>query len=221
MRTVLITGATGGLGTEILPYLAGAYDCVALYRSESSFAALRDSVHGSLRGVQADLGDVDSVRKAVRSIGTPYGLVHLAGGFAPGALAETSDETWANMLSLNLTAAFVVIRETLAVMDRSAAGRIIVISSEATLTKAGGSVAYTVSKSGLNTLVEVAAKELRGTAITANALLPSSLDTPAMREFMPREKLVPLGRVGETLAFLLSDAAASITGALIPLRAMP
>ena len=221
MRTVLITGATGGLGTEILPYLAGAFDCVALYRSESSFAALRDSAGGALRGVQADLADPASVRKAVRSIGTPYGLVHLAGGFAPGSLAETSDETWGSMLSLNLTAAFVVIREMLAVMDRAAAGRIIVISSEATLTRAAGSVAYTVSKSGLNALIEVAAKELRGTAITANALLPSSLDTAAMRDVMPREQLVPLGRVGETLAFLLSDAAASITGALIPLRAVP
>lgn len=218
MRTLLITGATGGLGTEILPYLAGAFDCVALYRSESSFAALRDSVGGALRGVQADLGDPASVRDAVRSTGTPYGLVHLAGGFAPGSLAETSDDTWAGMLSLNLTGAFVVIREMLAVMDRAGAGRIVAISSEAALTKAPGSVAYTVSKSALNALIEVAAKELRGTLITANALLPSSLDTAAMREVMPRERLVPLARVGETLAFLLSDAAASISGALIPLR---
>ncbi|HYC89726.1 MAG TPA: SDR family NAD(P)-dependent oxidoreductase [Thermoanaerobaculia bacterium] len=217
MRTVLITGATGGLGTEILPYLTGAYDCVALYRSESSFAPLR----GSARGVQADLGDPESVRRAVRSIGTPYALVHLAGGFAPGTIAETDDALWANMLSLNLTAAFVVIREVLAVMDHAAAGRIIVISSEAALTKAAGSAAYTVAKSGLNALIEVAAKELRGTAITANALLPAALDTAAMREVMPREKLVPAGRVGETLAWLLSDAAANVTGALIPLRAVP
>ncbi|HEX6087062.1 MAG TPA: SDR family NAD(P)-dependent oxidoreductase [Thermoanaerobaculia bacterium] len=221
MRTLLITGATGGLGSEILPYLAGAYDCVALYRSESSFNALRDSVGGALRGVQADLGDPESVRNAVRSTGTPYGLVHLAGGFAPGTLAKTDDAAWANMLSLNLTAAFVVIRETLAAMNHAAAGRIIVISSEASVTKPAGSVAYTVAKSGLNTLIEVVAKELRGTGITANALLPSSLDTAAMREVMPREKLVPLARVGETLAFLLSDAAANVTGALIPLRAVP
>jgi NAD(P)-dependent dehydrogenase (short-subunit alcohol dehydrogenase family) len=217
MRTILITGATGGLGTEILPYLTGTYDCVALYRSESSFAPLRDSV----RGVQADLGDPESVRKAVQSIGPLYGLVHLAGGFAPGTIAQTDDALWANMLSLNLTAAFVVLREVLAVMDRAAAGRIIVIGSEAALTKAAGNAAYTVAKSGLNALIEVAAKELRGTAITANALLPTALDTAAMREVMPREKLVPAGRVGETLAYLLSDAAANVTGALIPLRAVP
>jgi NAD(P)-dependent dehydrogenase (short-subunit alcohol dehydrogenase family) len=217
MRTLILTGATGGLGTEVLPYLAGAFDCVALYRSESSFAALRDSVGGALRGVQADLADSASVRKAVQSVGTPYGLVHLAGGFAAGSLEETTDDVWSEMLSTNLTAAFHVMRETLNAMDRKEAGRIIVISSEATLSKSAGSVAYTVAKSGLNVLVEVTAKELRGTRITVNALLPTALDTKAMRAVMPREKLVPLARVGETLAFLLSDAAASVTGALIPL----
>ena len=221
MRTVLVTGATGGLGTAILPYLTGAYDCVALYRSESSFAALRGSAGATLRGVQADLGDPASVRRAIGSIGTLYGVVHLAGGYAPGSVAETSDETWTNMLSLNLTGAFVVLREALAVMDRGSAGRIVVISAEATRTKAPGNVAYTVAKSGLNVLIELAANELRGTGITANALLPTALDTPAMREVMPREQLVPLARVGETLAFLLSDAAANISGALIPLPAGP
>ncbi|HUR82405.1 MAG TPA: SDR family NAD(P)-dependent oxidoreductase [Thermoanaerobaculia bacterium] len=206
MRTLLITGATGGLGSEILPLLSASYDCVPMSR------------HGQ-GGVKADLGDPVSVRSAVQSIAKPlYGLVHLAGGYAPGSIAETSDDTWSSMLALNLTGAFVAIRETLAVMDRQSPGRIIVIGSEASLSKAPGNAAYTVSKSGLNTLIEIAAKELRGSKITANALLPTALDTPAMRGEMPREKLVPLAKVGEALQFLLSDAASHITGALIPLR---
>jgi NAD(P)-dependent dehydrogenase (short-subunit alcohol dehydrogenase family) len=206
MRTLLITGATGGLGSEVLPLLSREYDCVAMSRSGAG-------------GVKADLADPASVRAAVQSIAKPiYGLVHLAGGYAPGSIAETSDDTWSSMLALNLTGAFVAIRETLAVMDRDSAGRIVVIGSEASLTKAPGSAAYTVSKSGLNALIEIAAKELRGSKITANALLPSALDTPAMRGAMPREKLVPLAKVGESLLFLLSDAASHISGALIPLR---
>lgn len=213
MRPLLITGATGGLGTEVVRRLRDEYDIVALYRSEAAFAAL------NVRGVRADLADPASVRAAVQSIGTPYGLVHLAGGFAPGSIAETSDETWARMLDLNLTAAFVAVRETLAVMDRGAPGRIVVISSDAARTKAPGSVAYTVAKGALNVLVEVLANELRGTAITANALMPSALDTPAMRAEMPREKLVPLDRVSATLRFLLGDSGASIHGSLIPLAA--
>lgn len=213
MRTLLITGATGGLGTEVVRQLRDEYDVVALYRSEAGLAEL------NVRGVRADLADPASVRAAVQSIDRPYGLVHLAGGFAPGSLAETTDEAWAKMLNLNLTGAFVAIRETLAVMDRGAAGRIVVISSDAARTKPAGSVAYTVAKSALNTLIEVLAKELKDTAITANALMPTALDTPAMRAEMPREQLVPLDRVAATLRFLLGDAGASIHGALIPLSA--
>jgi NAD(P)-dependent dehydrogenase (short-subunit alcohol dehydrogenase family) len=208
---LLITGATGGLGAEVVRRLSESYECVAL---------VRGAVPEGLRGVQADLSDAGSVRDAIRSLGqSPFGLVHLAGGFETGSLAETSDEVWAKMVGLNLTGAFVAIRETLAVMDRALDGRIVVISSDAARTKAAGSVAYTVSKSGLNTLVEVVAKEVAKTRITVNALMPSSLDTPAMRQFMPREKLVPLARVAETIAFLLSPEAASINGALIPLTA--
>jgi len=207
---LIVTGATGGLGTEVVRQLRDEYEIVALYRSEAP---------STVRGVKADLSDPASVRNAVRSIGAPYGLVHLAGGFAPGSIAETSDETWTKMLDLNLTSAFVAIRETLAVMDRDAAGRIIVISSDAARTKAPGSVAYTVAKSALNVLIELLAKELKGTAITANALMPSALDTPAMRGEMPREKLVPLDRVAATLKFLLSDSGANINGSLISLIA--
>ncbi|MEO8380585.1 MAG: SDR family NAD(P)-dependent oxidoreductase [Acidobacteriota bacterium] len=205
MRPLIVTGATGGLGTVVVERLSGAYQCVALTHH------------------QADLTDPASVKRAVRLLaeehGPPYGLVHLAGGFASGTLLETSDESWARMIGLNLTAAFACIRETLAAMDRTSAGRIVVIASEAALTKAAGSVAYTVSKSGLTVLIEVLAKELGGTKITANALLPSALDTPAMRDSMPREQLVPLARVADTIAFLLSEGAANINGALIPLRA--
>lgn len=213
MQPLLITGATGGLGAEIVRQLRDEYDVVALYRSPEGFAEL------GVRGLQADLGDSASVRAAVQSIGTPYGLVHLAGGFAMGSLADTSDDTWAKMLGLNLTGAFYAIRETLAVMDRKAPGRIIVIGSDAARTKSPGSVAYTVSKSALNTLIEVLAKELKGTAITANALLPTSLDTPAMRAEMPRDRLIPLERVAATIRFLLGESGASTHGALIPLSA--
>jgi len=213
MRTILITGATGGLGAEVVRQLRGDYDVVALYRSPGGLEEL------DVRGVQADLGDPDSVREAVRSIGSLYGLVHLAGGFAMGTLAETSDETWSKMIGLNLTGAFHAIRESLAVMDREAPGRIVVISSDAARAKSGGSMAYTVSKSALNTMVEVLAKELDGTAITVNALMPTALDTPAMRKEMPREKLVPLERVASLIRWLLSDEGASTYGALIPLSA--
>ncbi len=196
-RTVIITGGTGGLGTEVVPRLSRDYRCALLSR--------------------ADLADEKSLPRAIDRIGDFYGVVHLIGGFALGTVAETSMDTWSQMIGTNVTAAFLVIREALPRMQRP--GRIIAISSEASLQKSAGIAAYTVSKSALNTLIEVTAAELKGSGITANAILPAALDTPAMRSEMDRSKLVPLDRVTELIAFLLSDAAASISGALIPLRA--
>ena len=111
------------------------------------------------------------------------------------------------MIGLNLTSSYLVIRETLARMRRDAPGRIIAISSEATRTKLASAAAYTIAKTGLNMLIELTAAEVAGTGITANALVPGTLD-PILRE-----------RVAETIAFLLSDAASHINGALIPLTA--
>src|ERR1700682_589194 len=211
MKTLLITGGTGGLGSTVVSRLSHDYHCVLLHRGAA--------VNGD--GFQADLSDEASVRAAVAAavdrFGAPYGLVQLAGGYAGGKVSETSSETWNNMIGLNLTSAFIVVRECLAYMKRDVSGRIIAISSEATRTKLS-SAAYTISKMGLSLLIELTAKELAESRITANALVPGSLDTPATRKSMPDARLVPLDRVADTIAFLLSDAAASVNGALIPLE---
>jgi NAD(P)-dependent dehydrogenase (short-subunit alcohol dehydrogenase family) len=200
MKTLIITGGTGGLGTAVVARLERDYRCVLL------------------RHKDVDLEDATSVRNALEKIDPPYGLVHLAGGYADGSVSKTDDDTWRKMMGLNLTASFNIVRETLARMHRDQPGRIIAISSDATRTKFASAAAYTISKTGLNTLIELTAAELAGTDITANALLPTALATPAMLKFMPAGKLVPLERVAESIAFLLSDAAASINGALIPLQ---
>jgi NAD(P)-dependent dehydrogenase (short-subunit alcohol dehydrogenase family) len=200
MKTLIVTGGTGGLGSAVVERLSRDYDCVLLRHS------------------QVDLMSEQSIRAALTSIEAPYGLVHMAGGYAGGHVSETSSDDWHKMIGLNLTSSFLIIRETLARMRRDAPGRIVAISSEATRTKLAGAAAYTISKTGLNTLIELTAAELAKTPITANALLPGTLDTPAMREAMPDAPRVPLARVADAIAFLLSDAAASISGALIPLR---
>jgi NAD(P)-dependent dehydrogenase (short-subunit alcohol dehydrogenase family) len=221
MKTLLITGGTGGLGTTVVARLARDYRCFLLFNSQEGFDALRKDVPGA-EGIQADLADEASVRAAIAEAaaqGPLYGLVHLAGGFAPGKVSETTSDTWQSMIGLNLTASFVVIREALAVMKRGEPGRIVAISSDATLNKAAGSAAYTISKSGLNLLIELTAAELTGSGITANALLPGTLDTPASRKAMPNARRVPLDGVANAIAFLLSDEASNVNGALIPLKA--
>jgi NAD(P)-dependent dehydrogenase (short-subunit alcohol dehydrogenase family) len=212
MRTLIITGGTGGLGTDVVERLRREYHCVLLVRSEGPEGV--DAIH-------ADLASETSVRAAfahaVETWGAPYGVVHLAGGFAAGRIVETDGAAWSKMLALNTTGAFFVIREALAVMQGP--GRIIAISSVAALRKGGGTAAYTVSKSALNALIEVAAAEARGAGITVNGIAPGTLATPAvMKDAAPDARLVPLDRVAETIVFLLSEAGASITGTIIPLE---
>jgi NAD(P)-dependent dehydrogenase (short-subunit alcohol dehydrogenase family) len=213
MKTLIVTGGTGGLGPTVVHRLSARYRCVLLAREPAA---------GDQNQLRADLGDEASVHSAVAMavgrFGAPYGLVHLAGGYAGGTISETPTETWQQQLSLNLTGAFLAIREVLAVMRRDEPGRIVAVSSEASTMKLTGSAAYTVSKSALNTLIEVVAKDVAGSCITANALLPGTLDTRASREAMPDAKRVPLDSVAAAIEFLLSDEASSINGALLPLR---
>lgn len=221
-RHLLITGGTGGLGTEVVRRLLREYDCTVLYREEPGFTALAKEVGADrLTGVAADLADADAVNAAVSAAqkSAPlYGLVHLAGGFAAGKLIDTADDAFDAMLDVNLRAALHVIRAFAATFSGTS-GRIVAISSEATLTKGAGTVAYTVSKSALNALVEVAAAELREHGVTVNAIAPSSLDTPAMRRVMDRNQLVPLHRVSDAIAWFLSDAASGTSGVILPMRA--
>ncbi|MCU1244270.1 MAG: family oxidoreductase [Acidobacteria bacterium] len=216
MRTLIVTGGTGGLGGTVVARLTREYHCVVLYNSTVPAGMNVDGIH-------ADLTDEASIRSAITQaadrFGPPYGLVHLAGGFAGGRVSETGSDDWQTMIGLNLTSSFVVIRETLGRMRRDEPGRIVAISSEATRTRPTTAAAYVISKTGLNLLIELTAAELAATPITANALLPGTLDTEAMRKEMPKARRVPLGTVAETIAFLLSDVASSISGALIPLRA--
>ncbi|HET8797585.1 MAG TPA: SDR family oxidoreductase, partial [Thermoanaerobaculia bacterium] len=174
MKTLIVTGGTGGLGPTVVARLARDYRCVLLARHASP---------DDPNILQADLGDESSVRAAlaaaVERFGAPYGLVHMAGGYAGGTIRETSLDTWQKQMALNLTGAFIAIRETLAVMQSDAPGRIVAVSSEASTQKLASSAAYTVSKIGLNALIELTAKELAKTRITANAVVPGTLDTEA------------------------------------------
>ena len=184
MKTVVITGGTGSLGSVVMPRLERDYRCVLLTHA------------------MADLNDEASVQDAFAKIGEIYALVHLVGGFAAGSVAETSMQTWSQMLSLNLTGAFNAARAALPQLTRP--GRIVAVSSIVAVEKTAGLAAYVVSKSALVTLVELIAKENPG--ISANVVAPSTL-TDELKE-----------RVAETIAFLLSDTASSISGTIIPLR---
>jgi NAD(P)-dependent dehydrogenase (short-subunit alcohol dehydrogenase family) len=221
-RSVLITGGTGGLGHAVVRRLLTQYSCFVLYRSSEAWQSLSDAIGANdrLHGLYADLMDPEAVQRSIEQIrsqsGPLYGLVHLAGGFEMGSVQETTLERWNHLLTLNVTTAFTTIQAVLPQLREQNVGRIITIGSSAVSARPAGIAAYTVSKAALSVLTELVANELKDTAITANILLLGSLATPTMLQHMDSRQLVPLERVADTIVFLLSDAAANVSGASIP-----
>jgi NAD(P)-dependent dehydrogenase (short-subunit alcohol dehydrogenase family) len=145
-------------------------------------------------------------------------LVAGVGGFAGGSLLETDLETWKRMLDLNLTSAFSVARAVVPVMARARYGRVVVVASRAVVPPAGGFIGYTVAKAGVIAFTQALSQEVRDQGITVNAVLPSTMDTPANRAAMPdsdRKGWVPVEAVADAIAVLARDASAHITGTLL------
>ena len=147
-------------------------------------------------------------------------LAHVAGGYAGGKpISDIDSDTWKNMFSLNVQAAFHVIREFLPHLRKSPAGRIIAVGSRAGVEISANMAAYTASKAALHALIQATAAELAGTNTTANAVLPSTIDTAANRNWGTAEqasKWVSPQSIAGVMVWLASEAAADINGALVP-----
>jgi len=222
-KSILITGGTGGLGPTVVKRLINDYRCCVTYRAAGEWEALQGEIDGNdrLLGFPADVTDPASLGGALDDIkqrwGPLYGLVHLVGGFSGGSVADTSPDDWNKQLALNLNSTFFAMHAVLPQLIERGQGRIIAVSSAAAAKLSPGLASYNVSKLGVANLVETLARELKGTRITANVLLPGSMATPAMLKSESPAKLVPLRYVADTIAWLLSDAAAGVTGGRIPI----
>lgn len=218
---VLITGATGGLGTHMTRAFLDSGATVA-----GTSRAIADSAFPSDRfaAFPADLSDAEAAVRLAADVAGRFGaidvLVHVAGGFAYGGpIHETSDAVWSQMMDLNARAAFHILRAVIPWMRAKRRGRIIAIGSRAAVEPAANISAYAASKTALVSLVRTAALENRDLGITANLILPGTIDTDANRKSDPnadRSKWVSPQLIAQFALFLASDAAAQITGAAVP-----
>jgi NAD(P)-dependent dehydrogenase (short-subunit alcohol dehydrogenase family) len=148
-------------------------------------------------------------------------LVHLLGGFGGGQpITETSDKTWDGMMTLNLRAAFCAMRAVLKPMTATQYGRIVAVGSRAAVEASPNFAAYAVSKAGLVALVKNVAAEGKDLGITANVVLPSTIDTSANRQAMPKSdfsRWVQPESIAKTLVYLASKEAGDVSGAVIPI----
>ena len=214
---VLITGANGGLATAVCQEFIGSgakvIGVARAWNAAPPFAT-----------ISADVSTADGCESMVKQAlehGPLDALVHLVGGFAGGSgVAETSDETWDKMISINLRAAFCCIRATLKPMQAAGRGRIVAVGTRMAVEPSPNFTAYAVSKAALVALVKNVAAEGQKFGVTANVILPSTIDTPANRAAMPKadfSRWVKPESIAKLLVFLVSDAAADTSGAVIPI----
>jgi Dehydrogenases with different specificities (related to short-chain alcohol dehydrogenases) len=219
-RSVIVTGGFGILGRAVASAFSAAGDNVTRIDFGAEASNTRDS--------GLDIGGVDltnkvATRSAVDQVISAFGgidvLVNVAGGFLWETLEDGSIESWAKMQSMNLMTAATITQLSLPALKNSPGGRVINIGAGAAIKSGMGMGAYAASKSGVHRLTESLAEELAGSNITVNAVLPSIIDTPTNRADMPdadTSQWVKPEAIADVIIFLASDAARSVTGALVP-----
>ena len=226
-RVAVIAGGTGALGQAVtLRFLADGATVAVPYAVPAERDRLDQRVGAADRDrlimEAVDVGDLAAMTAFATSTVAARGkidvLVAGVGGFAGGSLLETDAETWKRMLDLNLTTAFSAAKAVLPRMVGARYGRVVIVASRAVVPPAAGFIAYTVAKAGVIAFTQALAQETRKHGVTVNAVLPSTMDTPANRAAMPnadRAGWVPVESVADAIAILAREASAHITGTLL------
>ncbi|HZQ27374.1 MAG TPA: 3-oxoacyl-ACP reductase FabG, partial [Acidimicrobiales bacterium] len=222
-RVVLVTGGTRGIGRATADAFVAQGDQVAVtYRKEP--------VEG-FTNVRCDVTSADDVRLAFAEVEERLGpvevLVANAGITQDGLVLQLTEEAFTAVLDANLVGTFRCVRQAVPRMIRARRGRIVLVSSVVAMMGSAGQTNYAASKAGLVGFARSLAREIGSRSVTVNVVAPGFVDTELTR-VLPEERRqalldhVPLRRLGKVndvagvIAWLASDAAAYVTGAVIP-----
>ena len=222
-KVVFITGANGGLGTSVTraflqkgaKVIGGSLRITAADFPQPNFEAMA-----------IDFNKLDEIKRGVAKIVERNGrldvLVHVLGGFAGGpSVVETSDAMWEQMQNINLTSAFCVFRECIPHLRKSKAGRLIAIGSLTAAQPHANLGAYVTFKAALAMLVQTVALENADAGVTANVILPGTMDTSVNRKAMPDadfSKWAKTDDVADLILSLADEQARHLTGLAIPIE---
>ena len=237
-RVAIVTGGTRGIGKVIEIQLAKAGVKVAIIGRNAEKAAEVESAIKSFNGCSITvLGDIADEKECKRIADTVYAefgqidiLVNCAGGLTATKIEDITREEWDNILGVNLSGTFFMIQSVLPYIEKSFAGRIINISSNAG--RMGGyanSQSYTASKGGVIAITKGIARQLAPRNITVNVVCPGTTETEMSKTYdeETRKRLVgriPLGRLGKledraaAVCFFAREEAGFITGAVLDLN---
>jgi 3-oxoacyl-[acyl-carrier protein] reductase len=233
-KAVLVTGASRGIGRAIAEALAGAGAAVVLgARDEAKLAEAVDAIvaaGGRASAVPLDVSRRDSVDTALAAVlerhGRLDGLVNNAGITRDNLLLRMKAEEWEAVLATNLTGVYHCTQAALRPMLKQRSGRIVNVTSVVGITGNAGQANYAASKAGVIGFTKSVAREVASRAITVNAVAPGFIDTEMTAAMTDKAKeaiasSIPMGRVGTpadvagAVVFLLSDAAAYVTGQVL------
>jgi NAD(P)-dependent dehydrogenase (short-subunit alcohol dehydrogenase family) len=218
MKTIIITGANGNLGTAVTKeFLGKNYQVIATVSRED---AARDFIpHPNLEIRVVNLTDEKETASFVENMIRKYAMIDaallLVGGFAMGGIESTTGDDLHKQIALNFETAFYVTKPLFGHMMTNKKGDIVFISARPALNPAQGKglIAYGLSKSLLLKLAEYLNEAAKGLNVSISVVVPSTLDTPLNRQSMPDvnpDNLVKPREIAETLEFLVSDKSSAL-----------
>lgn len=220
-QIVLITGAKGGLGTDVTEaYLGAGATVIGVARS----IAQADFQDPGFHAMPADLTREENVLALASAVHERFGrvdvLAHIMGGYEGGtAVAETPQSSFEKMFTMNFWPAVHLAKAFIPKMRETGKGRVLGIGARPALEPVATLGAYSASKAALVSLTRTLSLENKDRGITVNMILPGMMDTPANRAAMPGadySKWVQPGKVASLALWLTSEAASQVTGALVP-----
>ena len=227
-KSALVTGASGGIGSEIARVLHGQGAVVGLHGTRAEkLEALAGELGDRAHVLAANLSDRDAVtdlaRRAEEELGGVHILVNNAGITRDGLFVRMKDEDWDAVLEVNLTAAFRLTRALTQPMMKRRGGRVVNITSVVGVTGNPGQANYCASKAGMIGFTKSLAQEIATRGITANCVAPGFIEsemTDALNEkqrdtilgTIPTKRMGTAREVAAAVAFLASDEAAYVTG---------
>jgi len=219
-KVAVVVGAGGGLGrATALALAAGGLTVVAVDRNEPGLSDLPDDIRREVADATDPAAATRLIDRIAAEVGPPHALVNTIGAFRLGDTLSTTPELLRLMIDVNLGPAVWLSQAVAPHMQQQGSGAIVHMAARPGIEPAGGMAAYSVSKAALVHLTRTLDIELRPQGIRVNAIAPQLIDTPANRASLPAEVIataVAPDAVAGVIAFLVSDAGAPVSGAILP-----